>query len=130
MMKLNAENRRRFVNIILTDVLKSRSDDVRQGMQQLHLDIVERTFGKTPQARAANRRRIEKLNVEIKKLTDSGIKTQFSAGHRDYDIRVNMAGQTINMCSNGLFEYHTVDFDREFLSYHSNTNIYHDMGSQ
>lgn len=129
MMKLNIENRNRFIDVILTATLKHRSDKVRSGMSDFNTKLIERTFGKTPQARTANRKKIETIQSISKKLKDVGLKCDVSVIRRDYDLNVNMAGLTINIYFKKPFTGHTVQFEREFLSYDGSERITHQMGS-
>lgn len=117
-MKLNVDNRVKFKNIILTDVLQKRSDDVRTGMTKLSADFRDRTFGKTSQARAAVKKRIAKIKKDAKAISDLGIASSIEPGVNVNDIALNLAGQRIDLKFwDAPLTEHTINFEQEYLTY-------------
>lgn len=116
-MKLNAANRKSLINVIMRDALLGRSDKLRADMVKLLADLRERTYGKTPQARAANRKKMNEFTALAKHLSNKGIDVPHgSVGERDYDLRLNLAGRQATVYFKDFYSAkHTVDFDGEFL---------------
>lgn len=115
-MKLNADNRNRFVDAILSDALKARSDAIRKETDELFKKFRELTWGKTPQARAANKKKAVKLRQEAQALKDKGIEANFSFGDQDRRLNLNIGGSAVQVFfRKAPSKNHTVNFSGEFL---------------
>lgn len=125
-MKLNVDNRVKFMDIILSDVLLARSTKVRQEMGLLIGKFTELTYGATPQRRAAVKKRMDKLEADGKELAGMGIVTNTNTGTSSNSININLAGSAITLYFwDEFLGKHTLDFTEEFMQYrrhHSSEN--------
>lgn len=97
-MKLNAENRQKFTNVILRDALGARSDAIRKEMAELREKFYELSWGKTPQARAAVKKRITRLEGEAQELERKGFPNViFTIGRNRDHIDLNLGGAAIRL---------------------------------
>lgn len=119
---LNADNRERFIAAVLNDAFKARSEKLQAGMVELIGKLGKRTWGKTPQAQAALRKKVAKVNAELKTLEDKGVSNADNSLGRNngYDLSVNAAGRNLTVKAYRLeptivnvFKY---SFDRVYLS--------------
>lgn len=117
-MKLNVTTRQSLINVIMRDALQGRSDKVRTEMINLMADMRERTFGKTPQARAANRRKVVEFDALVKHLRAKKINVRNgSTGHNETYLSLNLAGESHHLRFKTFYgQGHTVDFYSEFCS--------------
>lgn len=117
-IKLNAENRARFRNVILEDAIKHRSDNIRNEMKKLQVNIINRSWGKTPQARAANLKLSKQAQDLEKKIESRGLEcATFSVGHYRMTIDMNLAGSKILLwLIKSNYESNVINFDYEFLT--------------
>lgn len=122
-MKLNADNRKAFIRVILEDAFKARSEKLRNEIDQLFLKISDATWGSTPQARAANKKATEKLIKDAERLSSKGIKTSLTVGHKDYDLSLNIGGQTFNIYFAERSKENVIAFEAEYLCYHNKYNV-------
>lgn len=116
-MKLNADNRRAFTNVILTDAFKKRSDAIRVETATLIRKMAALTWGKTPQASSANKRAAEKIISDCKKLESKGLRANAGVGKTDYDLRVNIGGLRQDVYFNKPDGSAVVNFESEFMCY-------------
>lgn len=125
--QLNNEKREQFACSIMCDVFKKRSDAIRNKAFKWQEKLISETWGKSPQARTANKKAVAKLAEDHKKLKSKGIfygKSGYSdgdklgAGHRHSTLDVNMAGRSIDW---RFYKKPSNDpviwFDNEFLAY-------------
>ena len=70
--QLNATNRPRFVDAILSEAFGARSAKLRKDYEQLMCDMLERTWGKTPAARTALRKKVAEWDKLRKAFEDKG----------------------------------------------------------
>lgn len=117
-MQLNADNRRRLEAAILNDTMKGRSDKVRKELIKLMEKIRLRTFGATPQARAANMKLMAKYAELTKLLRDKGIYVRSgTTGDTDNDLSVNMAGRSVRLYwKKSISDTPVISMTSEFLS--------------
>tara|TARA_R110000824_G_scaffold400882_1_gene609728 strand:- start:715 stop:1422 length:708 start_codon:yes stop_codon:yes gene_type:complete len=117
-MKLNVTTRESLINVIMRDALQGRSDKVRTEMVNLMADMRECTFGKTPQARTANRRKMAEFNTLVKHLRGKKINVSSgSTGHNETYLSLNLAGESHHLRFKTFYgQCHTVDFYSEFCS--------------
>jgi hypothetical protein len=120
-MKLNMDNRVKFKNIILNDVLFARSNAVREGMVVIQGKFIDLTYGSTPQKRAAVKKRMIKMEEDAKAINALGVSCTSSTGSHTSSFNLNLAGSAITLYFwEEPLMTHTVGFNNEFLKYSRN----------
>lgn len=77
---LNMDNRKRFVDAIIEDAFGQRFETLRADVEDIKLKLFERTWGKTPQARAALKKKVTAFNKMRKELTGKNVQ-MFNRGN-------------------------------------------------
>jgi hypothetical protein len=96
--QLNATNRPRFVDAILREAFGARSAKLRKEYEELMRDMLERTWGKTGQARAALRKKVIEWGKLRKVFRDKGLSLNYSTvGNNSLDdMTLNIGGMSFN----------------------------------
>lgn len=100
---LNAENRARFADAILADAFEKRFEVLRGQMAELMPKLYERTWGKTPQARAALKKKVTAFNKMRRELRNKDVEdvSGNSAGREKvYGFFLSAGGQRFKISAN------------------------------
>ena len=116
--KLNNEKRFQFADSIMQDVFRKRSDAIRVKVVKWQEKLVAETWGASPQARAANKKRAVKLRELIEDCRKRGVSVRTDyIGHTRSDLTLNMAGAALNpYFFESIATYALINFDQEFLA--------------
>lgn len=116
---LNKDNRTRFADAVVAYAFEERVKALFADHDKFTADLVRRSWGKTPQAQAANRKRCKTVKDSLKKLRDQRIYapsddpgsagtsrvTVNAAGRRvDYVLDVAPESRRLGLLAYGVFE--------------------------
>lgn len=95
---LNKDNRARFADAVVAYAFEARLNALFAEHDQLSADLVRRSWGKTPQAQAANRKRCKTVTDSLKKLRDQRVAAPSDdpAPVSTTHVSINAAGRRVD----------------------------------